>query len=302
MKISCDIIAYGGWAKCVRISDGRTELVVTTDVGPRIMRYGKPGGINLLKEYRHQLGRRGGKTWRIYGGHRLWIAPEDRKRTYVPDNKPVEWTWNGRVLTVSQEPDGVTHLAKSLRIMYTGRGLVRIEHQITNRGRRQAHFAPWALTVMAPGGEAVFPQEPYRSHRVEKLPARPLVLWPYTNMSDVRWTWGARELRLRQDTAATAPQKVGFLSTQGWMAYRLDRQAFVKGHTFQAGATYPDFGCNVETFTNEEMLELETLGPLLRLKPGATATHVEQWGLFSSPGAPSSAALSGWAAKVRHGL
>ena len=84
MNIQCDVIPYGGWANCVRLTNGRTELVATTDVGPRIIRYGKPGGPNFLKEYPRQMGRRGGLRWRIFGGHRLWIAPEDVKRTYVP--------------------------------------------------------------------------------------------------------------------------------------------------------------------------------------------------------------------------
>ena len=43
---------------------------------------------------------------------------------------------------------------------------------------------------------------------------------------------------------------------------------FVKTIEFRDGATYPDFGCNFETFTNEEMLEVEALGPLVRLEAG----------------------------------
>ena len=30
----------------------------------------------LFKEYDEQMGKTGGDEWRIYGGHRLWIAPE----------------------------------------------------------------------------------------------------------------------------------------------------------------------------------------------------------------------------------
>src|SRR5690349_10985616 len=35
---------YGGWPNCYRISNGEVELIVTTDVGPRIMHYGFVGG------------------------------------------------------------------------------------------------------------------------------------------------------------------------------------------------------------------------------------------------------------------
>jgi hypothetical protein len=43
---------------------------------------------------------------------------------------------------------------------------------------------------------------------------------------------------------------------------------------------YPDFGCSFETFTNHEVLELETLGPLTRVAPGETVELVEDWGLY----------------------
>ena len=32
-------------------------------------------------------------------------------------------------------------------------------------------------------------------------------------------------------------------------------------------------------FTNHEALELETMGPLTKLAPGATLEHVERWSL-----------------------
>jgi len=40
---------------------------------------------------------------------------------------------------------------------------------------------------------------------------------------------------------------------------------------------YPDYGCNVEVFTNNAFLELETVGPLTKLAPGATMIHEERW-------------------------
>jgi hypothetical protein len=44
-----------------------------------------------------------------------------------------------------------------------------------------------------------------------------------------------------------------------------------------APGPHPDLGCNAETFTNHEMLELETLSPLVSIAPGPAATHVERW-------------------------
>lgn len=299
MKTTLEQISYGGWTRCLRLTDGRTEAIVTTDVGPRVIRYGFVGGPNLFKEYAAQMGKRGGRDWRIFGGHRLWVAPEDLRRSYVPDNEPVEWRWRSGVLTVSLKPDPVFHLAKEMRLSFLPGGALKIEHRLANGGRRATELAPWTLSVMAPGGEAVFPQEPYRSHLEEKLPSRPLVLWPYTDMGDPRWSWRRTTFRLRQDPRRPAPQKVGFFSTRGWMAYQLGRNLFFKFHDHRTDAVYPDFGCNVETFTNDEMLELETLGPLVKLAPGRRVTHTEVWSLQRASARLSDAAIAKWADRAR---
>lgn len=277
-KASCETIEYAGWPKCIRLSDGRTEAIITTDVGPRIIRYGKVGGPNVFYEFPEQRGARGGRKWRIYGGHRLWIAPESKTLSYAPDNSPIEWTWDGKILSLVQPPDQPSGLRKSMAIRFEKGGL-RIEHTLSNRSKRVWSIAPWALTVMAPGGVAIVPQEPYGSHEKNLLPARPLVLWKYTKMNDPRFTWGERYILLRQDPNATGPQKFGVRSTLGWMVYALPFATFVKRHPFDPAATYPDMGCNAELFTNNVMLETESLGPLVALKPGARVTHVETWGL-----------------------
>ncbi|HVY94290.1 MAG TPA: hypothetical protein VHA14_16125, partial [Bryobacteraceae bacterium] len=46
--------------------------------------------------------------------------------------------------------------------------------------------------------------------------------------------------------------------------------------------TYPDFGCSFETFTNNEFLEIETLGPMTQVAPGHTVEQVERWGLYKN--------------------
>src|SRR5688500_11349363 len=83
-------IDYKGWPNCYRLSNGVVDLVITTDVGPRVIRFGFLGEDNEFKEYAEMSGKTGGDEWRIYGGHRLWHAPEAAPRTYFPDNAPVQ--------------------------------------------------------------------------------------------------------------------------------------------------------------------------------------------------------------------
>src|ERR1039457_3013208 len=91
-------VDFKGWADSWRISNGEVELVVTGDVGPRVMRYGFAGGQNFFKEFAAQLGKTGEADWQPRGGHRVWIAPEDRVKTYAPDNAPAAIEGQGDVI------------------------------------------------------------------------------------------------------------------------------------------------------------------------------------------------------------
>src|SRR5947209_9343419 len=84
--------AYAGWKNCYRVSNGEVELIVTADVGPRVIRYGFVGGQNLFKEYAEQLGGAGEEKFQLRGGDRVWKAPEDPIATWAPDNVAVEIT------------------------------------------------------------------------------------------------------------------------------------------------------------------------------------------------------------------
>lgn len=274
-------IAYGGWPNCLRLTNGTIELVVTTDVGPRIIRFGFVGEQNLFQNFAEEVGRTGDAEWLIYGGHRLWHAPEIMPRTYHPDNEPVAWDWNGATLTLSPPEQTANHLQLAMAItLDPDRPLVAVEHRITNTHAWEVELAHWCPSVMAAGGRAVCPQEPYIPHPDRLLPARPLVLWHFTRMADPRWTWGDRYLQLRQDNAIPAKQKVGATNSRGWVAYLLREDVFLKRFGYSPAAAYPDFGSNCELFTMPEFLEVESLGPLTRLAPGETSTHTERWGLF----------------------
>lgn len=285
-------VAYAGWPNCIRLSNGQIELIATTDVGPRIIRFGFVGGSNFMKEYPDQLGKTGGEEWRIYGGHRLWQAPEDLKKTYAPDNGPVAYAWNGETLRLAQKADA-TGIEKEIEITMDGKlNRVTLVHRLTNRGTTRANLAVWALSAMASGGRAIFPQEAYRSHSNQLLPVRAMALWGYTDMKDPRWTWGTKYIQLRQDSAIAAAQKVGMTNTLGWAAYALDKAIFINRFGYDGAAQYPDFNSNCETYTDGTMLEVETLGPMTQLAPNESVDHTEEWNLFHGDVGEDEAAIS----------
>ncbi len=87
-----EVVEYRGWKSNLKLSNAACELVVTLDVGPRVIAYRLPGGFNVMKNYDAMMGGTGEPEWQIRGGHRFWLAPEDLTRTYFPDNRPVNWT------------------------------------------------------------------------------------------------------------------------------------------------------------------------------------------------------------------
>lgn len=277
-----ETIEFEGWRDCVRLSNETIDLVAATVIGPRILRIGFRDEQNLFRVAPDTAGSTGGDEWHSFGGHRLWFAPEVWPGTYVPENRPVAHDWDGRSLTLTTL-DQVNAIEKSMVItLDPASPRVEVVHRLTNRGEDAIDLAPWALSVMAAEGRAVVPQEDFKPHPALLDPARPIVLWRFTDMTDPRWTWGRRYIQLRQDPSATTKQKAGFGNTKGWAAYLLGGDVFLKRYGFDATATYPDMGCNTETYTDPSILEIESLGPLVRLEPGQVVEHVERWSLHKA--------------------
>ncbi|MCH8919317.1 MAG: hypothetical protein IIA23_01245 [Chloroflexi bacterium] len=288
---SVEKIEYRGWQNCYRLSNGLVDLVVTTDVGPRIIRFGFVGDENEFKEYDEMVGRTGGDDWRIYGGHRLWHAPEARPRTYYADNSPVDLERRDGFVRLIQPTEQTTGIQKEIDILLSSsRARVKLTHRLRVHWVSVGELAPWAISVMAPGGKAILPLPPRAEPAENLVPTSTIALWAYTDMTDRRWTWGNKYVMLAQDPGAGAPQKAGFMATDGWVAYCRGGHLFVKKFDYVDGQRYPDFGSTVELFTNADMLELETLGPLVHSRQGLVVEHVEHWLLFRDVPTPSDGA------------
>lgn len=278
MEIEIRKTPYAGWPNCYRVANGRIELIVTGDVGPRVIRFGFVGGVNEFAEFPEELGKIGGEEWRTYGGHRLWHSPEKLARTYFPDNGPVEVEILPDGLRITQPLETNCGIRKRLHLtMSQDRPEVAVEHFLTNEGVWPVEMAVWCLSVMAPGGVSLAPQ-PREGDAEGLLPNRTLVLWPYTDMADPRYSWGSELIRLKQE-AGRGPTKYGLSVAAGWGAYANHGHLFLKEFPCTRGSVYPDGGCSLEAYTDESILELETLSPLGIVEPGATISHTEKWSL-----------------------
>lgn len=262
---------------CAVLENNVVRLLVTRSVGPRILSFGFKDGENLFAELPETLiDLPGLPAFHFYGGHRLWHAPEEPRRTYLPDDSAVDIVPAENGLTVTQKTEPETGLQKTIEVRLPGEvPQVVITHHLTNQGLWPVTCALWALTQLKTGGTAILPQS---RQDTSVLPNRSLVLWPYTDMVNPNVRWGSEYILL--DAALDTPFKVGFPNPRGWLAYWWDGMLFVKRAEYDSQAEYFDYGSSSESYCDHRFIELETLSPIRTIAPGETASHIETWDLY----------------------
>ncbi len=275
---------YNGLGHALSVTNGSLELVVTRDVGPRVMRFARAGGENIFHDRAPVTeALDDGRTWRIYGGHRVWHSPEAFPRSYMPDNAPVESFEkldNGVIARQAEEP--WTHIQKILEVRLLGER-VQVTNTLVNKGAWPVELAVWSLTIGAPGGREVVPVV---QRNTGLLANRFVVMWPDSTMDDPRVRWGRRYIVVDVDRSVKAPFKFGCPNEYGWAAYFNGGQCLVLKYAHVRGARYSDFGCSWETYAQDWGVELESLSPLTLLGPGRAVSHTEEWYLFGGIGTP----------------
>lgn len=101
--------------------------------------------------------------YHFYGGHRLWIAPENIPLTYDLDDQPVEIIPEEDTILVLKKIELQTGLEKSIWVrLDTDKPVVTLEHELKNSGNEPLIGAPWAVTQLKTGGIAILPQSKKR--------------------------------------------------------------------------------------------------------------------------------------------
>lgn len=293
MSVTIKEIEYENFGKCVEISNGKTDVVITKDLGPRIIRVGLVGKENVLfndlnrtnitdhPSMEEHFGK--GAKWINYGGHRLWVSPEKMPDTYFPDDKPVEVELieNGAMFT--QIPQTENGVACSYSVQMDNNGEITVKHFVKNISNEEKRLSPWAITVLNKGGLEIIVNNTLDTGL---LPNRRIVAWPYTNLADDRLYLGKDYITLKQDENNVNAFKLGLDLHNGTALYAYKETVFVKKYEHKMNAEYDDFGVSFETYTNKNILEMETIGTVHYLKPGETATHTEKWVVYENVGTP----------------
>jgi len=262
-----------------------SELIQNTHYGIEYLRNAGPRivGFRLRGSDKNLLAETPGEGWktahgeyRLYGGHRLWYAPEQPDLTGFPDNDAllVEPLPNGVELV--QAVERITGLRRALRVELEPDGReAKLTHRLENQSSCEMEIAPWAITMLPLGGTVILPQAnaPLGNGY---LPNRNLVLWPYARWDDPRVIVKEDHLLVRGEDRGQL-LKIGYYNPYGWAAYWHAETLFCKRFAVLPGANYPDRGCNLEVYINSHYAEMESLGPLERVQPGKCVSLVETW-------------------------
>lgn len=279
------IAAYKTLGRALRLTGAELELVVTLDVGPRIMHASLRGGPNMFADdcpLKEELP--DGTTFAYYGGHRVWHSPEAFPRSYVSDSHPLascELYDDGILMVQHEEP--WTHIVKSVEVRF-GESSVTVKSCLTNNGAWPIEMAVWSLFLGAPNGRLFLPVV---QRDAGLLPNKHYVTWSYSRLDDPRVHWGRRYVVLDHDGTDSTAFKLGYANEAGWMAYVANGCCLVKTFAHEREAPYPDGGCSCEAYTAGWGMDIESLSPLQIVRPGGTISHEEQWSVFPCPSRPS---------------
>jgi hypothetical protein len=216
----------------------------------------------------------------LRGGHRLWHAPEAMPRSYLPDDGQMRITNlpDGVILENNTEPG--TGIRKQMKIQLSNdKPSAQITHTLFNDGLWPVELAAWAITMLRLGGAVILPMPVGNSDPAGLLPNRQISLWPYARINDPRLKLGDDFIIFKAE-AMLPPFKIGAYNPHGWIAYWIDGILFRKSFEVHPDLPYPDYNCNAEIYCNDQIVELESLGPLRPLLPGLSVSHVETWEVF----------------------
>ena len=273
-----EIRTDGQLGRILWLSDGKTEVGVALDFGIRIMHLSCVGMENLF--YRQPadlsdgLARKNG--WRLYGGHRLWMAPESND-SFEPDNQPVFYTLEENGVYLEQEPDTCLHIKKFLRIRFQPDGGIAVEQGMENLSDATMTGASWGINTLASGGKAEISFEcniPEGSNKYN--PTRSISLWTDTDIYDPRLHFTKQSLEATF-MPLDARLKVGLYANPGKAVFYNKDQKLTICFDVLPMEQHPDSGCNFELYMCKNFMELETLGAKTAMQPGESTSHTEVW-------------------------
>jgi len=252
------------------------ELLVLTEVGPRIISFKPEGKENFFYENIENLNKDkiAKDKWNIFGGTRLWTSPET-ELSYNPDNYPSDVEIEENSVKIISPIDKTTKLRKIFEIE-AKKHFFSIKYKIKNEGKHLFAAGLWALSCIKPSNNATIylPWGEKTEWNIKDMKYWKSWLKVESNIQSKQWVPTNEFFKI---IPSGETGKVGFTNHWGFLIFSSGNLSFIKRSKQIETASYPDGGCTVEIYTSKDFYELETLSPVFTMKPGVSYTHKEDW-------------------------
>jgi len=296
-----DIVAYRGWSKAYRISNGVADVVIVPSIG-RIMSYsltGHPETDPIWNNPDELAKSPSTKDWVNFGGDKVWPNPQNdwEKHGKLKGNWPPDTAFDSGPSKVTLIPMGVrltNPLSSNFNLQLTrdivlrpGQSNVTITDTFRRPKSDPTHEARiplglWNVTQTRSDGTIYLPLGRKKPGYISLMDSGP----------NVRSNW----IPVNGVLTVTAPSdtntKVGTVNEKGWMAsLYAGNIVFAEHFTYEPDGKYLDRGANAEVYTNPKpgYIEVETLGPCSIIAPGHSLIRTIIWTLQRLPKTPKSA-------------
>lgn len=258
------------------LEHGEVLVGVALDYGIRVRHLSLKGMENLFYQQPADLSDGFGTpdTWKLRGGHRLWLTPECDD-SYYPDDLPVSYTLREDGVLIQQEVEPPLGIQKTLDIAFQDDGTIVLTHNFYNRNDHPIDGASWGVNSLDGCGQI---EIGFSAEKGGYAPKRVVSLWGDTNLADPRLTI-EKDRILARHLPIDDYFKIGVYSADGIATLESKGQRLTIGYDAPPIDQLPDRGCNFELFLSKCFLEMETLGPVTHILPGESATHRETWKL-----------------------
>lgn len=286
-------VDYFGYKGCVLIENKTTRVILCQQVGARVLEYSLNGkNVIWLDPQQEGWAPRDGVGNVDPCGGRFDIGPE----MLVPTRAPL-WlgVWRAEPigprharLTSAEDPATGVQLVREFKLDAASSRLLCTQ-TIRNVSSKTVAWCHWSRTLAIGGGIALVPLTPHG-----RFP-KGYVMYEDRNLINPRPVDpNIRERDCFVEVLGPPKfRKLGMDSQAGWFAYAAPNDLlFVKRYPVFPNKLYGEVaGLTISIWYDAEIrCELEPIGPLEQLAPGAAASFTEDWQLepfpFPAKGAP----------------
>ena len=269
MSLNVSEIMSEEYGHCARLENGKTEMLVTLDYGPRIVSVSKNGSPNLIYNTVDPEIHRN-------HGHKMRITLKKSTNAVYCDDTPVRYSLMEDGVSFVQTLTQPAQLELSMDIVFSSEiGSFMVVHSVLNRSLEDIRLSIYTETPFQDDGFVFIPQS--NIHETDR-PSRILTLWENCSWRDSRLFVGDQYVTVHDTDVPDLPRlKLGVNNTAGFCGFVQGKYGLIKRYVHNRTALYPFQSCSAFATANEKYISLQTNSPFYIIAEGEYARHIESW-------------------------